>query len=249
MTTAGDPFADFLAALDEGDDDARGHVARVDPARRRRTGIPEVVYADAKDDELLLDACRQLLAQVPRVVVSRLDDARGRWLAGAAGDGVDLEHPFPGRTIVLASHGSRPPRALGFVAVLTAGTSDLSAAGEAATVVREVGCRVEIVADVGVAGLHRLVRPLRRVMRDGADAIIVAAGMDGALPSVVSGLVDVPVIGLPTSVGYGVAAGGTAALMTMLATCAPGMSVVNIDNGVGAGATAALIARRAHRQD
>jgi len=107
-----------------------------------------------------------------------------------------------------------------------------------------MGCRVFRFDDVGVAGLHRLEEPLRAMREGGVDAVVVAAGMDGALPSVVSGLVDVPVIGLPTSVGYGLGGGGLAALLSMLQTCAPGLAVVNIDNGVGAGATAALFANR-----
>ena len=108
----------------------------------------------------------------------------------------------------------------------------------------EMGCEVSYIYDVGVAGLHRLVSPLRDLIAREVDVIIVAAGMDGALPSVVAGLVPVPVIGLPTSIGYGLGGHGVAALLSMLQTCAPGLSVVNIDNGVGAGITASLIANR-----
>jgi pyridinium-3,5-biscarboxylic acid mononucleotide synthase len=136
------------------------------------------------------------------------------------------------------------PSSGGSVAVLTAGTSDIPAAEEAVVVAQEMGCRVFTAYDVGVAGLHRLEQPLRALRQTRADVVIVAAGMDGALPSVVSGLVDVPVIGLPTSVGYGLGGKGVAALLTMLQTCSPGLTVVNIDNGVGAGATAGLIANR-----
>src|SRR5256885_13845682 len=136
-----------------------------------------------------------------------------------------------------------PPNG-GNVGVLTAGTSDIPMAEEAAALCHEMGCEVHSAYDVGVAGLHRLFAPLRAMLAAPADAIIVAAGMDGALPSVGAGLVDVPVIGLPTSVGYGLGGGGVAALLSMLQTCAPGLVVVNIDNGVGAGATAALFAHR-----
>ncbi|MDQ3547978.1 MAG: nickel pincer cofactor biosynthesis protein LarB, partial [Chloroflexota bacterium] len=195
----------------------------------------------------LIAACSSLLARSDRALVSRIDAERAELVARQVGADIRVTWPYHGRTAILVRGDACPPTERGLVAILTAGTSDLMVAGEAATVAREIGCRVEIVADVGVAGLHRLVEPLRRIVRERADAIIVAAGMDGALPSVVSGLVDIPVIGLPTSIGYGVAAGGHAALMTMLSTCAPGMAVVNIDNGVGAGATAALIARRAHQ--
>ena len=107
-----------------------------------------------------------------------------------------------------------------------------------------MGCEVLTIYDVGVAGLHRLVAPLRRMLEDAVDVVIVAAGMDGALPSVIAGLVDVPVIGLPTSTGYGLGGRGIAALLGMLQTCVPGMTVVNIDNGIGAGASAARIANR-----
>jgi pyridinium-3,5-biscarboxylic acid mononucleotide synthase len=242
-----DPFLEISEALAvEVSESDGGPIARTDPTRRERTGVPEVIYGDSKSDDTLIASCRQLLDRLPRVVVSRIDPDRARFLASTLGADIDI--PFQGRTAVLVRDCAPPEPPCGRIAIFTAGSSDLPVAGEAATVAREIGCAVEIIADVGVAGLHRLVQPLRRVMADGVDAIIVAAGMDGALPSVISGLVDVPVIGLPTSVGYGVAAGGHAALNTMLATCSPGMAVVNIDNGVGAGATAALIARRANRR-
>ena len=131
--------------------------------------------------------------------------------------------------------------------MLTAGTSDVPVAEEAQVVAAEMGCEVVAFYDVGVAGIHRLAEPLRALREPPVDVIVVAAGMDGALPSVVCGLVDVPVIGLPTPIGYGLGGEGVAALMTMLQTCAPGLTVVNIGNGVGAGATAALIANRVAR--
>jgi NCAIR mutase (PurE)-related protein len=150
-----------------------------------------------------------------------------------------------GATVLITRADARPlPSTGGVVGLLTAGASDAPAADEAAWVAREMGCRVVRADDVGVAGLHRLEDPLRQLRAERADVVIVAAGMDGALPSVVSGLVDVPVIGLPTSVGYGLGGAGVAALLSMLQTCAPGLVVVNIDNGVGAGATAALFANR-----
>jgi len=153
--------------------------------------------------------------------------------------------PLP-RAAVLRRPGFAQPQTGGRVGVVTAGTSDVPIAEEAALLCREMGCTVYTAYDVGVAGLHRLFEPLSAMLdQHRVDVLIVAAGMDGALPSVVSGLVDVPVIGLPTSVGYGLGGGGTAALYSMLQTCAPGLSVVNIDNGIGAGAVAGLIANRA----
>jgi len=137
------------------------------------------------------------------------------------------------------------PTGGGVVGIISAGTSDQPRCEEAAIICQEMGCTLHTVYDVGVAGLHRLFQPLEVLLNEAkVDVIIVAAGMDGALPSVVSGLVDVPVIGLPTSVGYGMGGEGLAALYSMLQTCAPGLAVVNIDNGIGAGAMAGLIANR-----
>ena len=138
----------------------------------------------------------------------------------------------------------RPPEERGCVGLLTAGTSDIPVAEEAALVAVHMGCRVERGYDAGVAGIHRLLEPLTRMLESGADVLVVAAGMEGALPSVVAGLVDIPVIGVPTSTGYGMGGDGTAALYSILQSCSPGLVAVNIDNGVGAGAAAALIARR-----
>jgi pyridinium-3,5-biscarboxylic acid mononucleotide synthase len=237
----GDPFAGLTAVLGT-------TPIQVDPHRQSRKGVPEVVYAAGKPPKLTIGAVRALLEGQPggRVLVSRV-----------APDVIDLlrlEFEPTGATVIAAPNGSTvlvargdagpPIETGGVVALLTAGASDAPAADEAAWVAREMGCRIVRADDVGVAGLHRLEAPLRTLREVGADVVIVAAGMDGALPSVVSGLVDVPVIGLPTSVGYGLGGGGVAALLSMLQTCAPGLVVVNIDNGVGAGATAALIANR-----
>jgi NCAIR mutase (PurE)-related protein len=136
------------------------------------------------------------------------------------------------------------PEPGGCVGLLTAGTSDIPVAEEAALVITHMGCRVERGYDTGVAGVHRLLEPLTRMIESGADVFVVVAGMEGAFPSVVAGLVDVPVIGVPTSTGYGLGGDGTAALYSILQSCSPGLVAVNIDNGVGAGAAAALVARR-----
>jgi NCAIR mutase (PurE)-related protein len=135
----------------------------------------------------------------------------------------------------------------GRIAAIGAGTSDLPVLMEAVAVAREMGTEVMVFHDVGVAALHRLAGPLEAIRRFDPDCVIVAAGMEGALPTVVSGLVAVPVVGLPTSTGYGLGGDGTAALLGMLQSCSPGLSVVNVDNGVGAGATAGLVANRAAR--
>jgi pyridinium-3,5-biscarboxylic acid mononucleotide synthase len=234
----GDPFAGLAAVLGT-------TPVQVDPHRQSRKGVPEVVFAAGKPPKLTLAAVRALLERQPsgRVLVSRV--------AAEVVDLLRLELEPAGARVMAAPNGStvlvtrgdagQPIETGGVVALLTAGASDAPAADEAAWVAREMGCRIVRADDVGVAGLHRLEAPLRTLRELGADVVIVAAGMDGALPSVVSGLVDVPVIGLPTSVGYGLGGAGVAALLSMLQTCAPGLVVVNIDNGVGAGATAALI--------
>lgn len=165
----------------------------------------------------------------------------------AAGSPVveDLAFSYQESAGVLAVHTPSylPPEERGCVGVLTAGTSDIPVAEEAILVITHMGCRVERGYDTGVAGLHRLAEPLTRMIKNGAGVLVVVAGMEGALPSVVAGLVDIPVIGVPTSTGYGLGGDGTAALLSMLQSCSPGLVTVNIDNGVGAGAAASLIAR------
>jgi NCAIR mutase (PurE)-related protein len=155
----------------------------------------------------------------------------------------DVEFDPRSRVLLVRRRGTTRPAPSGLVGVLAAGTADVNVAEEAAAVCREMGVDVVTAYDVGVAGVHRLSGPLNDMVERGVAALVVAAGMEGALPSVVSGLVGVPVIGLPTSTGYGMGGKGEAALLAMLQSCSPGLVVVNIDNGVGAGVTAALIAR------
>jgi hypothetical protein len=146
--------------------------------------------------------------------------------------------------VALHAPGYQRPISGGHIGVLTAGAGDIPVAEEARLVAEEMGCRVTTIYDVGVAGIHRLFGPLSDLLTSDVAALVVCAGMDGALPSVVAGLAHVPVIGCPTSIGYGAGGKGRAALLAMLQTCAPGLTVVNIDNGVGAGATAALLANQ-----
>ena len=146
--------------------------------------------------------------------------------------------------IVARQRGTRPPSIGRKVGIMTGGTSDVVVAEEARAIAEEMGCMVITAYDVGIAGFHRHIKPLKKMLQEDVDAIIVVAGMEGALPSVIASLVHVPVIGVPTSVGYGFGAGGVGALTTMLQSCSPGICVVNIDNGVGAGALAALIAHQ-----
>ena len=214
--------------------------AVLDLGRPVRKGVPEVVYAPGKTPEQVARICETLLTSSERVIVS----------AASPEVTAEIRRSLPGvpvrsagRAVVVGS--GEPPPSGGRVGAISAGTSDVPALEEAAAVVREMGADVRSFYDVGVAGIHRLAAPLEELRRFDPDCLIVAAGMEGALPSVVAGLVPVPVIGLPTSTGYGLGGDGTAAILGMLQTCSPGLSVVNVDNGVGAGATAALIANRA----
>jgi pyridinium-3,5-biscarboxylic acid mononucleotide synthase len=240
-----DVIQELLLGVDGSDTAIVGERAtvRADLGREGRKGVPEVILADRKRPEDALAAARAFLDRRGRAILSRVppplvDRLRDEFPASRI-----EAYPASGM-VVLKRSGFVPPPPGGRVGVITAGTSDVPVAEEALVVAAEMGCDVATAYDVGVAGLHRLAEPLRELRQGGVDVIIVAAGMDGALPSVVAGLVDVPVIGLPTSVGYGLGGRGVAALLSMLQTCAPGLTVVNIDNGVGAGATAAIIANR-----
>jgi len=219
--------------------------ARPDLDRQMRKGVPEVIIAERKTVEQSMEIVKRFLEATGRAILSRVPPELEARLREEFAGQVDLEWLPAPRAAVLRRTDALLPDAGGRVGIITAGTSDMPWAEEAALLCREMGCQVHTVYDVGVAGLHRLWEPLHHLLKEEqVDVLIVAAGMDGALPSVISGLVDVPVIGLPTSVGYGMGGKGEAALLSMLQTCAPGMAVVNIDNGIGAGAIAGLIANR-----
>jgi hypothetical protein len=214
--------------------------ARIDHHRPLRHGLPEVIYAAGKTAEQTAEIFTRLAASGVDVLATRVDEAAAEaiqsMVAGASYNPV-------ARAAFLRQSAAAEQR--GRVAVLCAGTSDLPVAEEAAVTAECFGVDVVRLYDVGVAGVHRLL-----AVRDqlaGAQAVIVCAGMEGALPSVVGGLVGVPVIAVPTSVGYGASFGGATALLGMLNSCSPNVTVVNIDNGFGAAYVATLIARGAHR--
>ena len=216
--------------------------ANVDLQRRQRCGFPEVIFCTGKACEWVEGVVRKLLEAGQDCLATRVSDEQA----------VHLARVFPqaqqdrvGRTFWLPAGevGKRQP--VGRVTVITAGTSDLPVAQEAFVTAQALGCEVALLADVGVAGIHRLLRHRDRFAE--ADVIVVVAGMDGALPSVVGGLVDCPVIAVPTSIGYGAAFNGLAPLLTMLNSCSANVVVVNIDSGFKGGYVAALIARRAAR--
>jgi NCAIR mutase (PurE)-related protein len=211
--------------------------AKIDHHRALRQGFPEVIFGQGKTKEQILAICRRLYEAGSTVLVTRTTEEVFR--------SISLELPSAqfnplARTIVIPA-GEIPPTG-GKVAVLSAGTADLPVAEEAAVTAEVMGNEVERIYDVGVAGIHRLLDQIDKI-RD-FDVIIVVAGMEGALASVVAGMVSQPVIAVPTSVGYGASFGGLAALLTMLNSCAIGVGVVNIDNGFGAAALATAITRR-----
>lgn len=217
--------------------------AHVDLHRRQRCGFPEVIFCQGKAPEWVEGVVRQLIAAGQDCLATRVSDEQAAHLARHF---PEAEQDRVGRTFWRPAS-AEPRTPAGKVFVLTAGTSDLPVAQEAVTTARAMGCDVSLVADVGVAGIHRVLR--YREQFAAADAIVVVAGMDGALPSVVGGLVDCPVIAVPTSIGYGASFGGLAALLTMLNACSAGVVAVNIDSGFKGGYVASLIARRAARKE
>lgn len=220
-------------------------IARIDLGREVRKGIPEVIFGEVKRDDEILKIAERMLEESKRCIITRLTEERARKIVEALPE--DTHHEFDSGVLVLKKKGFELRKSGGKVAILTAGTSDIPVAKEAEVIAREMGCEVLSFHDVGVAGIHRLFPALKRIVEEDCDVIIVVAGMDGALPSVVAGIVDIPVIGAPTSTGYGAGGRGVAALYSMLQSCSPGLGVVNIDNGFGAGVLAAIIANRVAR--
>ncbi len=214
--------------------------ARLDLDRRRRCGFPEVIFGEGKSVEGLVQIVTTMHQAKQDCLVTRINEEQ----AQALGDAFPTAtHNRTGRTFLLrcTTAGSTS----GKVAVVTAGTADLPVAHEAIATIEALGAQPDLIADVGVAGLHRLLAQVERIRQ--ADVVIVVAGMEAALPSVVGGLVACPVIAVPTSVGYGSHLGGIAALLGMLNSCAANVTVVNIDAGFKAGYVASLMVKTMHR--
>jgi len=211
--------------------------ARIDTVRQGRKTIPEVVLAEGKSPDQVTEIAEEFLAAASHVILSRTDEETRTALASI--EATIEEHAESGM-VVLHTEEYEPPAPDGDVVVLTGGTGDISVAEEAVIVAEEMGCRVETLYDVGVAGVHRLLGEVEWL--NDFDCVVVAAGREGALPTVVAGLVDAPVVGRPVSIGYGYGGDGESALLSMLQSCSV-LSVVNVDAGVVAGAQAAQIAR------
>jgi NCAIR mutase (PurE)-related protein/23S rRNA maturation mini-RNase III len=218
--------------------------ARIDINRSYRTGIPEIIFADGKSNNEVAAIAIAVASEKGFALISRVREAEmiKKRVEEETKD-LDVDYNAISSTIVVKKRGYEFERAVK-IGLITAGTADIPVAEEARVVAEVCGCQVIKTYDVGIAGIHRLASPLEAIVNEDVVAIIVVAGMEGALPSVVASLVNVPVIGVPTSVGYGLGGKGIAALLSMLQSCSPGLAVVNIDNGVGAATIAAKIGVR-----
>jgi NCAIR mutase (PurE)-related protein len=221
-------------------------VARLDVGRGVRRGVPEIILAEGKSTADLVSICTRMLEKNGRAIVSRVNEEHLKHLKDAF-EKHRIEQLPHSKSIVIAKAGSEHPMTGGRVGILTAGTVDLAVAEDASLIAREMGCETYLEADAGVAGIHRLVEPLGRMIEKDVDSLVVVAGREGALPTVVAGLVDIPLVAVPASSGYGYGGHGEAALMAMLQACSLGLAVVNIDSGIAAGVVAAQIANRAAR--
>lgn len=214
--------------------------ARIDTDRERRKGMSEVIFAEGKSAAQVVEIIGTLRNTQKRVLATRVPAETAELVLAKW---PDMHHNEAGRTLSWVDAGEPERRYPGYVAVVSGGTTDIPVAEEAAVTAETMGAAVRRIYDVGVAGIHRLFRNVDQIRA--ATATVVVAGMEGALGSVVAGLVACPIVAVPTSVGYGANLSGIAPLLTMLSSCAPGISVVNIDNGFGAGYFAALVCRQA----
>ena len=217
-------------------------VAKFDAKRSDRTGFPEAVFSLGKDYEDLITIIRNYLERSDDdLIITKLSSERyERIIEDLGEDSFIFDYNKRAQILIIRKEITKKDP-IAKIGIMTAGTSDINIAEEARVILEEGGCEVITSYDIGVAGIHRLFPQIAHMVSEGVRAFIVCAGMEGALPSVVAGLVDVPVIAVPTSVGYGVGEGGRVALDSMLQSCAPGIAVVNIDNGFGAAVFALTI--------
>ncbi len=222
-------------------------IAKLDVGREIRKGFPEIILAEGKSTEDVVRIFLGMLERNGRVIVSRGSGEQLEAVRGVVPENATIQIYERAKMAVLKKQDFAVEATGGRVGVLTAGTSDIPIAEEVKVVAEELGCEVFSSYDAGVAGIQRLFPPLKEMLERDVDVLVVIAGREGALPTVVSGLVDIPIIGVPTSIGYGYGGKGVSALMSMLQACSLGIAVVNIDAGVAAGAIAALIANRVAR--
>jgi hypothetical protein len=220
-------------------------LARLDIGREVRKGLPEIILAEGKLPADVAKITEAMTERTGRAIVSRANSSHLQAIRQRRIRNTQIQFFSKSGIIIAKLRSYKVGKTGGKVGILTAGTSDIPIAEEAQIIANEMGCQTKEFYDVGVAGLHRLFKPVTDLLRWDTDVILVVAGREGALPTVVAGLVDVPVIGVPTSRSYGFGDRGIAALSAMLQSCSLGIAVVNIDSGVGAGSIGALIANRA----
>lgn len=219
-------------------------IIRYDLGRILRRGVPEIVYGEGKDLSTIENIVRQIVPKLGVLVISRLTKEHIDGLRRLSLDGIVIEVNERGRMAVAKLKDLKLPKYKCKVGIVAGGTADIAIAEECRTVVDTMGCEAIVIHDIGIAGFHRVLEAIKMLKEADVDVVVAIAGMEGALPSVIASLIDVPVIGVPTSVGYGAGGGGIAALYSMLQSCPLGLAVVNIDGGVPAGVVAALIGRR-----
>ena len=225
--------------------DEISNIAKLDINRELRRGIPEIILAEGKNNEDLLNITKSMLKEKGRTIISRANKEQLEFIRKTSPKNSIINIHQKAGMCILKMKNFHIYTTGGKIGILAAGTADVPIAEESKIISEEMGCQTITAYDVGIAGIHRLFPPLKSMIDKDVDVIIVIAGREGALPSVVSGLVDIPVIGVPTSVGYGFGEKGIASLMAMLQGCSLGLSVVNINGGVAAGVIAVLIANRA----
>jgi len=226
------------------------NMTRFDVSRKERTGIPETVFSKNKSKEQLEKILEKVLPSQDFLFFTRIDSPKAEYLLTKKENykEFDIIHEPTAETLLFKKTGFEFPKHGGIIAIFTAGTSDIPIAKEAQLIAEIAGCEVISFYDVGIAGIHRIFDPIKECIMKDVDCIIVVAGMEGTLPSVIATLIDVPVIGVPTSVGYGFHGEGISALSSILQSCSPGLAAVNIDNGFGAGAMASVISRRISKE-
>ena len=222
-----------------------GDLSLLDTNREERSGVPEVVWAETKSLEALTEIVKVLVERNSVVLLTRMNQQKLEGLQQAYSDlTFEVKGSSEHLTVLAYSNSWSEPKKEGKIAILTAGTSDVVYARETEAIARLMGVETLTFYDVGIAGIHRLIEPIQKIVDEDVDAVVVLAGMEGALPTVVAALIEAPVIGVPIPTGYGHGGKGETALASMLQSCSPGLAVVNIGNGLGAGSVAALIAKR-----
>ncbi len=223
-----------------------GDLAKLDVFRKLRTGVVEVIYAENKTPQMIIEIISTFLKKNKFAIVSRYRDEQKALISKEFGvkEELSLDVNELAKTLIVKEKDFKFKKKGGRIGIISAGSSDIPIAEEAKVIAESMGCETFTSYDLGIAGIHRLFKPLSDMIKEDIQVVIVCAGMEGTLPGIVAALVDIPVIGVPISSGYGLGEKGIGALTTMLQSCSPGLLVVNIDNGFGAGASAALIANR-----